>query len=67
MAKTTEAALRKLPEFKALEAVYAALSPLNPEGRRKVIEAVHALLKISAGRAGEDKGRPRPKKSRRRS
>lgn len=42
--------LRRSPEFKALEQVYAALSPLDPEGRRKVIEAIHALLRISEGR-----------------
>jgi hypothetical protein len=47
--------LKKLPEFTALEGVYAALRPLTPEGRRKVIEAIHALLPISAGRQGADK------------
>lgn len=50
MAETAaKSSLRKLPEFKALEAVYRALTPLEPEGRRKVIEAIHALLKISPG------------------
>lgn len=42
--------LRQSPEFKALEQVYAALLPLEPEARRKVIEAIHALLRISEGR-----------------
>ena len=42
--------LRALPEFKALQAVHTALIPLSPEGRRKVVEAVHALLEISAGK-----------------
>lgn len=41
--------LRRDPAFGALRAVYAALLPLDPEGRRKVIEAIHALLKISPG------------------
>lgn len=64
------AGLKALPEFKALEAVAAALAPLNPEGRRKVIEAVHALMEISAGsRQGQDAGAsgkpPRSKKRRR--
>jgi hypothetical protein len=50
MAETAaQSSLRKLPEFKALEAVYRALTPLDPEGRRKVIEAIHALLEISPG------------------
>ncbi|MBI3551444.1 MAG: hypothetical protein HY077_02900 [Elusimicrobia bacterium] len=44
--------LKKLPEFKALEAVYAALLPLKPEGRRKVIEAIHTLIEISPGEPG---------------
>jgi hypothetical protein len=48
--------LSDLPEFRALEAVVRALAPLEPEGRRKVIEAVHALLPVSAGKAqGRDK------------
>lgn len=41
--------LSRDPAFAALRAVYAALLPLDPEGRRKVIEAVHALLKVSPG------------------
>jgi hypothetical protein len=60
----TAAPLRKRPEFKALEAVYAALTPLDPEGRRKVIEAIHALLTISAGKQNQDQSRqPLAKKS----
>jgi len=47
------AKLSKDPAFKALRSVYGALLPLSPEGRRKVIEAVHALLPISKGRSGE--------------
>ena len=56
--------LRKLPEFKALESVYAALLPLNPESRRKVLEAIHALMAISAG-ASSSSGRkgPGPRKT----
>ncbi len=37
------------PAFRALEKVLAALTPLNPEDRRKVIEAVHVLLPVSSG------------------
>ncbi len=51
---STAAKLRAMPELKALEAVYSALTPLKPEGRRKVIEAIHALLEISAGVAQKD-------------
>ncbi len=43
--------LTRLPEFAALTKVLAALRPLSPEGRRKVVEAVHALLEVSPGRA----------------
>lgn len=60
----TAAKLRALPEFKALEAVYGALTPLNPEGRRKVIEAVHVLLEISAGDSRQGRPSPRPRKRR---
>jgi hypothetical protein len=42
--------LKKDPAFKALEAVYRALLPLDGEKRRRVIEAVHTLLKISEGK-----------------
>jgi hypothetical protein len=38
------------PAFRALEKVLIALKPLTPEDRRKVIEAVHALLPISEGK-----------------
>jgi|GEM_PF-3146092 len=40
--------------LKSLSAVVAALSPLDPESRRRVIEAVHALLEVSRGRQGGD-------------
>ncbi len=39
----------------ALEKVIAALAPLNPEARRRVIEATHTLVEIGAGRRGGDK------------
>lgn len=55
------------PELKALTAVYAALEPLKPEPRRKVIEAVHTLLEISAGETHPKSGPPRAAKSRKRS
>jgi hypothetical protein len=42
--------LKKAPEFKALQAVLVAMAPLSPEGRRRVVEAVHALLEVSAGK-----------------
>ena len=42
--------LRELPEFKALTAVHAALRTLKPEGRRRVLEAIHSLLEIGQGR-----------------
>ena len=61
MAETTQ---RLKPQLKALQSVHAALSPLDPEGRRKVIEAIHALLEISAGvRRQEHPGLPQAKKS----
>ena len=34
--------------------VVAALAPLDPEARRRVLEAVHALLDVSPGRSGGD-------------
>ena len=37
-------------EFKALQSVHAALTPLTPESRRKVIEAVHTLIEVSVGK-----------------
>lgn len=58
------ARLKRMPEFAALQQVCAALLPLDPEGRRKVVEAAHSLMKISAGtpaarQTGGDKKRPR--------
>jgi len=48
----------------ALEKVVSALAPLDPESRRQVIEATHALIEIGAGRQGSD--RPAAAKKRRR-
>lgn len=44
---------------KAFAAVVVALAPLDPEGRRRVIEATHAMLPIGSGTQGGDakKGR----------
>lgn len=56
-------ALKSLPAFAALERVIAALAPLNPEERRKVVEAVHALLPISPG-SRQEQGQPGPAPSR---
>jgi hypothetical protein len=36
--------------LKSLAAVVAALAPLDPESRRRVLEAAHALVEISPGR-----------------
>jgi len=41
--------------MKSLSAVVAALAPLDPESRRRVLEAAHALLEVSPGRQGRDK------------
>jgi hypothetical protein len=38
---------KKDPEIAALEAVHAALKPLDPQARRKVLTSVHALLDIA--------------------
>ncbi len=38
--------MKKDPEIAALEAVHTALKPLDPEGRRKVLVSVQALLEI---------------------
>lgn len=65
----SSAKLKKLPEFKALGTVYKAMKPLDPERRRKVVEALHALLEISAGKKpahglqgpGEDRPKRKPK------
>ena len=43
--------------LKALERVHAALEPLDPEQRRQVVEAAHALLEISAGKQGGKPGK----------
>lgn len=50
----------------AFAAVVAALAPLDPESRRRVLEATHAMLPVGQGRKqgqdreGEKKGaRPR--------
>ncbi len=56
--------------FRALEATLAALAPLDPESRRRVIEAAHALVPIGAGTQGADrpagkKGRAKPRRTRR--
>ena len=43
----------------ALEKTVAALLPLAPEERRRVLEAVHALIEIGSGQArGEGGGKP---------
>jgi hypothetical protein len=43
----------------AFEKTVVALLPLNPEERRRVIEAVHALIEIGAGTApGGSRGGP---------
>jgi hypothetical protein len=62
-----------MPEDKltaALAKTVAALAPLSPEERRRVVEALHALLEIGAGRRGEEPGgisaparRPAPRRS----
>ena len=54
----------------AFEKTVVALLPLAPEDRRRVIEAVHALIEIGEGtgqRRDEARGRgpaPRPRKRR---
>jgi len=52
--------MAKNKTFAALEAVLAALAPLDPEERRKVIEAVHALVDVSPGRQDGGDGGPGP-------
>lgn len=44
----------------ALEKVVAALEPLDPEERRRVLEATHTLLEISCGESGEQCGQDMP-------
>jgi hypothetical protein len=39
----------------ALATVVTALQPLDPESRRRVIEAVHSLLPIARGEQGKDR------------
>lgn len=46
--------------LKALETTLAALAPLDPEERRKVIEAVHALIDVSPGVRNGGDGGPGP-------
>ncbi len=41
----------------ALEKVVSALAPLDPEQRRRVIEATHTLVEIGAGRQDGDRKR----------
>lgn len=44
----------------AFAAVVAALAPLDPESRRRVIEAAHSMLPIGKGRAqGQDRKKRR--------
>ncbi|MDX6768295.1 MAG: hypothetical protein SF051_02085 [Elusimicrobiota bacterium] len=52
---------------RAFSAVVAALAPLDPESRRRVIEAVHSMLPIGAGRGqgGDRAGARAPAKRRR--
>lgn len=52
--------------FAALEKVVLALGPLDPEQRRQVIEAAHALVEIGAGRRGEDAVPSKKKKKKKR-
>jgi hypothetical protein len=46
----------------AFEKTVVALLPLDPEERRRVIEAVHALIEVGAGKPDR---RPQGKSSRR--
>jgi hypothetical protein len=50
--------MKTAPERKvlaALETVVYALAPLDPESRRRVVEALHTLLPVGLGRQGADK------------
>jgi hypothetical protein len=50
--------MKPVPERRvlaALEAVVRAMEPLDPESRRRVVEALHALLPIGEGRRGQDR------------
>lgn len=52
--------IEKKKTLAALQTVVVALAPLDPEARRQVMEATHALLEISAGRSqGKDKKKRR--------
>ena len=56
--------LDRTPEFKALQTVLGALQKITPEGRRRIIEAVHALLQVSAGeKSGRGMDGPARKKA----
>lgn len=48
----------------AFEKTVVALLPLSPEERRRVIEAVHALIEIGAGdrRHADEKAGPGPER-----
>ena len=52
----------------AFATVVAALAPLDPESRRRVLEATHAMLSVGAGeKQGRDrKGAKTPARKRRR-
>lgn len=52
----------------AFAAVVAALAPLDPESRRRVLEATHAMLPVGQGeRQGRDrKGEKKASRRRRR-
>lgn len=51
----------------AFAAVVAALAPLDPESRRRVLEATHAMLPIGAGEGqGRDAKGARARSRRRR-
>lgn len=51
----------------AFAAVVAALAPLDPESRRRVLEATHAMLPVGAGvKQGQDRKGEKPAPRRRR-
>ncbi len=57
---------KREPEITALEAVYAALKPLEPEVRRKVLASVYSLLEVPSQEPsqqhppGKDGSLPKP-------
>ncbi|UPT72938.1 MAG: hypothetical protein M0D55_13595 [Elusimicrobiota bacterium] len=58
--------IEKRKTLAALQTVVVALAPLDPEARRQVMEATHALIEIGAGRnQGRDARPKKGKKSRR--